>query len=63
MTQSHTFCATVAVTPIRYLGSADDCRAWCSVMLGREVLITDVNGEQHVVGIITQTKSENADGI
>lgn len=57
-----TYRATAIVTPITHIGSRDDCQSWCSTMLGQEVWITDANGMACVVGLITQTKSENADG-
>lgn len=53
--------ASAIMVPIQHTGTNDDCREWCSAMLGREVWVTDAAGKQHVVGVISQTVSETAD--
>lgn len=58
-----TYRATATVDPIQHIGGRDDCSAWCSSMIGSEVWVTDANGKQHIVGVVTRTELKNIDGI
>jgi hypothetical protein len=57
-----TYKATITVSTSPKIGSYDDCLAWCRAVHGREVWITDSDGKQHVLGVVTLTQTENVSG-
>jgi rRNA processing protein Krr1/Pno1 len=51
--------ATVKSTPLRHIGSKEECERWAENMIGSEITVTGKDGTIHVIGLVSEWQARN----